>query len=92
MYSLRIRGTIVAVVAIFLFAPAAVPASAGSWETALPTQAGDGLFTQIRDWLGSLFALSEATAPPETNEAGTCAPTGGDRGCAIDPNGGTGDY
>lgn len=87
MYSLRNRG-LVAVIAIFLLALAVVPASAASWEPAAPAQAGDGLFAQLWDWLDSLFALGEAPAPPEMNEGGTCAPTGGgDRGCAIDPNG-----
>lgn len=86
MYSLRNRG-LVAVIAIFLITLAVVPASAAPWEPAPPAQAGDGLFAQIREWFGSLFALGETTAPPETNEAGTCAPTGGNRGCAIDPNG-----
>lgn len=83
MYSLRNRG-LVAVIAIFLITLAVVPASAAPWEPAPLAQAGDGLFAQLWDWLDSLFALG---APPETNEAGTCTPTGGDRGCAIDPNG-----
>ena len=87
MYSLRNRG-LVAVIAIFLITLAVVPASAAPWEPAPPAQAGDGLFAQLRDWLDSLFALVETPAPPEMNEGGTCVPTGGgDRGCAIDPNG-----
>ena len=86
MYSLRNLG-FVAVIAIFLLTLTVVPASAAPWEPAPLAQAGDGLFAQLWDWIDSLFALDEAPAPPEMNEGGTCPPTGGDRGCAIDPNG-----
>lgn len=92
----RNRGAIVAVVvALFLFPPAVVPLSASPWEPAPLARAEEGLIAQLWQWLGSLFAFDEAESadPTETTESGTCTGTGGNtRGCAIDPNGGTGGY
>ena len=86
MRSTRNRA-IAAIVTLLLLALPLAPAHALPQGPAAPAQAAeDGLFIRLWQWLAGL--LGPAGAGGETSAVSTCSALGGNRGCAIDPNGG----